>query len=434
MHMKHLKGIGLSHNKNTENVQTERMPVPKHIVVPMSMHFGAPCEPTVSVGDYVYVGQVIGDSKEFFSVPIHSGVSGTVTKIGEITMSSSARVKTIEIDSDGLQKIDAEIVPPTVTTHKELVDALRKSGLVGLGGAGFPTFIKLNPKNLDEIDTLIVNAAECEPYITSDCRTIIEDMQHVLDGIAVVVKYLNIKNVYITVEDNKAQAIKVLKDSTKNIDYIKIRTLPSKYPKGAEKVIIYETCGRVVGEGKLPADCGVIVLNIATTAFISKYLKTGMPLVEKRLTVDGSAVANPKNVFAIVGTPFRDIIDFCGGYKKEPKKMLMGGPMMGIAIINDQYPLLKNNNAVLALAEEDVSDPEETACIRCGRCVRACPLDLMPNEIDRAYYAKDIALLQKLKVNLCMECGSCAYVCPSKRYLVMNNRLAKKMLREASKK
>ena len=305
---------------------------------------------------------------------------------------------------------------------------MKASGLVGLGGAGFPTYVKLSPKNLSEVDTLCINAAECEPYITSDYRTIMEDAEDVLNGARQVQKYLDLKKVIIGVEDNKPKAIALLKEMTAGDASIEVASLPAKYPQGAEKVLIYHTTGRVVPEGKLPADVGVIVMNVASVAFLSKYLKTGMPLTTKRVTVDGSAIAEPKNLLVPIGTPIQNLIDFCGGFKTEPGKVLMGGPMMGIAVNRLDYPVLKNNNAILAFDEKDSREPEETPCIRCGRCVNACPFNLMPASIEKAFKAGNVDALRELKVNLCMECGCCAFACPAKRRLVMTNRLAKKML------
>ncbi|MEG1943438.1 MAG: RnfABCDGE type electron transport complex subunit C, partial [Angelakisella sp.] len=308
--------------------------------------------------------------------------------------------------------------------------AARECGLVGLGGAGFPTHIKFNPKNLSEVDTLVVNGAECEPYITCDMRLMLEDTQGLLDGISAVKKYMEIGTVIIAIEENKPEAIAKLTEACKGMDGVTVKALKAKYPQGAEKVLIYECTGRVVGEGKLPADVGAIVSNVATLAKLADYLKTGMPLVEKMLTVDGSAIAEPKNIIAPIGTSIADMIAFCGGYRCDAKKILMGGPMMGISVPSDEYPLLKNNNAILAFDEKDAEQAPESACIKCGACLRACPFNLAPASIDKAYHAGNTDALKKLKVNLCMECGCCSYVCPAKRDLVMSNKLGKQLLRE----
>lgn len=426
--LKSLHGVKVKHFKNTEDCPTEILPIPDRVVISMSQHIGKPCDPVVKITDLVKVGQVIGTSDAFISAPIHSSVSGKVVAVDEILMSNGQKTKAVTIETDKLQEVDESVKAPVVTNFEEFIQAVKASGLVGLGGAGFPAYVKLSPKNLSEVDTLCINAAECEPYITSDYRTIMEDAQDVLDGARQVQKYLDLKKVIIGVEDNKPKAIELLKKMTAEDSSIEVASLPAKYPQGAEKVLIYHTTGRIVPEGKLPADVGVIVMNVASVAFLSKYLKTGMPLTTKRLTVDGSAIAQPKNLLVPIGTSLQDVINFCGGFKSEPGKVLMGGPMMGIAVNRLDYPVLKNNNAILAFDEKDSQEPEETPCIRCGRCVNACPFNLMPAAIEKAFKAGKVDTLRELKVNLCMECGCCAFACPAKRPLVMTNRLAKKML------
>ncbi|MEG1993346.1 MAG: electron transport complex subunit RsxC [Oscillospiraceae bacterium] len=344
--------------------------------------------------------------------------------------SRGTKTKAVVIEADKKQELWEEICPPKIESREDFVKAIRNSGLVGLGGAGFPTHVKLCPKNLDEVDTFVVNAAECEPYITSDYRTLVEKTQDILDGIGLIKKYLGIKNVVIGIENNKQKAIDLFDDLTKDDDSITVYSLDAKYPKGGEKILIYETTGRTVMEGQLPADVGVIVSNVASVAFMSSYIKTGIPLIEKLLTVDGKSVGEPKNVIAPIGTSLKDVFDFCGGFKQEPSKVLMGGLMMGVAMYTLSDPIIKNTNAILALSDEETKEYFETACIRCGKCVRACPVDLMPVEITGAYNAKDVDELKALKVNLCIECGCCSYVCPARIPLVMNNRMSKRLIAE----
>ena len=426
---KALNGVSVKHCKNTAGSAAVRMPVPDKVVIPMLQHMGAPCEPLVKVKDTVTVGQLIGDSGEFMSAPVHSSVSGTVAAIEDFVTAGGQKCKSVVIATDKLQTPCPDLAAPAVSTKEEFLAAVRSCGLVGLGGAGFPTHIKLNPK--DPVDTLVVNGAECEPYLTCDDRLMLERTDSILGGIAAVMKYLDIKKAVIAVEDNKPEAIAKLTAAAASMEGVSVLSMKSRYPKGAEKVIIFEATGRVVGEGQLPANVGVIAMNVATLAKLDEYLKTGMPLVEKTLTVDGSAIAEPKNVIAPIGTPIKDIVDFCGGYKSEAGKIIMGGPMMGVCVYTDEYPVLKNNNAVIAFNEAEAKPVKETACIRCGRCLRACPFDLAPAAIDRAYHLGDVDALKSLKVNLCMECGSCAYVCPAHRELVMYNKLGKAMLRNA---
>lgn len=427
---KALSGVHVKHCKNTASSQSVRMPVPDHVTIPMIQHMGAACEPLVKKGDLVTVGQKIGESEAFMYAPIHSSVSGQVTEIREFITSSGAKCLAVVIQCDKQQTVCPDIKPPVVNDLKDLVAAAKDCGLVGLGGAGFPTHIKLNPKNLEAVDTLVVNGAECEPYITCDMRMMLENTQMLLDGIAAVKKHMNLSNVVIGIEENKPEAIKKLTEAVASMEGVSVKSLKAKYPQGAEKVLAYECVGKVIKEGTLPADSGVIISNVATLAKLGDYLATGMPLVEKMLTVDGSAVAEPKNIIAPVGTSIADMVAFCGGYKTEPKKILMGGPMMGIAVPSDEFPLLKNNNAILAFDEKDSVLETETSCIRCGRCLRACPFDLAPAKLDKAYHTGNIDALKAFKVNLCMECGCCAYVCPAKRDLVMSNRLGKQLLRE----
>ncbi len=388
------------------------------------MHMGAPCDVLVKVGDHVKVGQKIGDSQAAFSVPVHATVSGKVTAISDYQTAMGAVCKAVEIEPDGEQTVSEEVKPPVITDKASFIKAVRESGVCGLGGAGFPTHIKLNSKT--PIDTIVINAAECEPYITADYREMMENTEDVLCGIRLVKEQLGIKNAKIAVEANKPEAIKKFEDMAKNDDTIDIVTLPSAYPQGAEKVIIYNSTGRIVEEGKLPSDVGVIVLNVSTAAFIYRYSKTGMPFMTRRITVDGNAVAEPKNVFAQVGTPFADVLRFCKTDIDSIRKLISGGPMMGMSIPDINMPVMKTTNALLAFDHYD--ERKTSACIRCGRCVRVCPMGLMPAEIDKAYKIKDIEDLKALKVMLCMNCGSCTFVCPANRKLAETNQLAKALI------
>ncbi len=424
-----LSGVHLQHCKNTAECTPVRMGVPEKVIIPMSMHIGAPSIPCVAVGDAVKVGQLVGKPAGGLSSPIYSGVSGTVKKIDEIISAAGAHVCTVVIETDGEQAVWDGIAPPKLENHDDFIAAIRESGIVGLGGAGFPTTVKL-AADVSKIDAIVVNGAECEPYITSDTRTMLDDAELVAEGIALLQKYLEVNTVVIGIENNKKKCIASMKKSTADMAGVEVRSLPSVYPQGGEKVLVYHTLGHVIGEGKLPLDVGVVVINCTTVAAIAKYIKTGMPLVERCVTVDGSAIAEPKNVIAPIGTPILDIIEFCGGFSAQPRKILMGGPMMGISVPDLTMPLLKQNNAILAFDRDDATPPKQTACIRCGRCVDRCPLHLSPCDIAAAYGKSDGAMLEKLKVNLCMECGCCSYICPAKRNLVQTNKLAKAALRE----
>jgi Na+-translocating ferredoxin:NAD+ oxidoreductase subunit C len=427
---KRLHGVSVPHRKNTAGEKAQEIPVPGVVIIPMSMHIGTPARPIVKAGDLVKVGQLIAEAEGFVSSPIYSGVSGTVKKMDTLLMSGGQRVPAIVIETDGQQVMFDGIEPPKVTNLEEFIAAVRNSGVVGLGGAGFPTAVKLSVKDLSMIEAIIINGAECEPYITSDTRTMIDDTDFVWEGIELLQKYLQAKRIIIGIENNKPQCIKTFSEKCSPSSGVEVKALPAIYPQGGEKVLIYNTTGRIVPEGKLPIDVGTIVINCTTLAIIAKYIKTGIPLYEKRVTVDGSAVKSPKNVIAPIGTPLKDVFDFCGGFSSEPKKVLYGGPMMGIAVPDLEQPILKSTNAVLAFNEKDAELPKETSCIKCGRCVAHCPLNLSPVDIETAFRQKKPEDLEALKVNLCMECGCCSYVCPANRPLVQVNKLAKITLRQ----
>lgn len=431
-------GVSVSHNKNTAEMPVERMPVPSTVVLPMQQHIGAPCTPIVKVGDIVSVGQKIGDTDKFVSAPIHASVSGKVVAVGDVKLANGMITKGVTIESDGEMRSYEGITPPGVTNKAELCAAVRESGLVGLGGAGFPTHVKLNIPDDKEIDTLIINAAECEPYITVDYRECIENAENVLKGVEILKKILGFKQVVIAIEDNKPKVFDIMKeiadrDNDKD-DAIKLMTLRSRYPQGAEKMMVLSATGRKVPPGKLPADVGCVVMNVASVAFVARYIETGKPLVSRSVTVDGGAIKEPKNLRVPIGTNIQDIIDFCGGFKSEPRKIISGGPMMGLAICSTDAPICKQNNAILALDDRKDLIKKERDCIRCGRCVDVCPMSLMPTLIERYARVKDTEKLKSIGVNVCMECGSCAYSCPSGRPLVQYMRLAKQVLREESAK
>lgn len=434
MSQKHLQSIHVSHYKHTAGCATEIMPTPDVVKISMSQHIGAPCKPLVAKGDYVKVGQKIGDTDAFVSAPIHSGVSGTVTAIEEQRNAAGGFETLVVIETDKKQELSEEVkVPEEPKDLAEFVKAVRESGLVGLGGASFPTHIKFNPKNIDDVHALVVNAAECEPFITSDHRLMLETPDALLDGCLLIMKYIGLDKGYIAIEENKMDAIELLDKRIKERGITNIETfkLQARYPKGAERVLVYEITGKTMDAGVLPADMGVILDNVTTVAFVGQYFKTGRPLTTKRVTVDGDAVAEPKNVIAPIGTSIHDVIEFCGGYKAEPKKILMGGPMMGRAIYSDAMPLVKNNNAILAFSGPQSIVKEETACINCGRCHKACPFKLIPTALAKAYEMRDAQALKDLRVMQCMNCGSCSYICPAHRPLGFINTLGKTVLKEA---
>ena len=433
-------GAAVPHHKNTWDIPSSTMPPPEKVILPMQQHIGAPCIPTVKKGDHVYVGTVVGDSEAYVSAPVHASVSGTVTEITQVMLTGGQMTQAVVVGSDGKMEKDPAIAPPPpITTKEELAKAARAAGLVGLGGAGFPAHVKLNVPEGKTIDTLLVNVAECEPYVTSDHREALENGRNVLEGVYHVKEILGVQRVIIAVEDNKPDVIQKLSeiadDSKRDpLDQVRVLPLKSRYPQGAEKVLVQACTGRKVPAGKLPADVGCLVMNIGSLSFLASYMRTGMPLTLKRITLDGSAIAHPQNVIVPVGTPIKDVVAFCGGYKAEPKKLIMGGPMMGVAITSDELPILKQNNAILAFDQREAQLRQPTACIRCGRCVAACPMHLMPTKLEQAVERQDVEALQSLDIMTCMECGCCSFSCPAGRRLVQAIRLGKNYVRKAGGK
>lgn len=429
-----LGNLKIPHRKHTAAMPAVRMPAPASVLLPMAQHIGAPAVPVVKVGDKVCVGTKIADAGGFVSAPIHSSVSGTVKKIDSFLTSGGRSCQAVLIESDGEMTPDPAIIPPTVNNIEDLCIAIRESGLVGLGGAGFPSAVKLEAEKKGIIKKIVINAAECEPYITADTRTMLDDTDYVVKGVEILKKFISAEQIIFGIEKNKPEAIKKLKEIFKADEKVSICTLPSTYPQGAEKILIYNATGLIVPEGGLPSDVGCLVMNVTSVAFLAHYLESGMPLVEKCLTVDGSAIKEPKNVIAPIGTSVREIIDFAGGVTDDLGKVLYGGPMMGIAIYNLDDPILKNNNAIVALNVKDSLPKEQYPCIHCGRCVAGCPMGLNPTAYAKAMNVENkddrAQRLIDAKINLCMECGCCSFICPSRRPLVETNRLAKADLRD----
>lgn len=425
-------GVHVKHMKNTAELQSEVMPIPAHVIIPMQQHIGASCEPMVKVGEFVTVGQKIADCVSAVCSPIHASVSGKVKAIGTMIMPNGAEVQTVEIESDGLQTVCPDIKPPVINNRNELCRAVRESGLVGLGGAGFPVSVKLNYPPDKLVDTLVINGAECEPYLTADYREMIENSENIIEGAAYLYNILKIKRVIIGIEGNKPEAIKKLngiiaeRGLQEKICVLKLKT---SYPHGAEKVLIKACTDRTVPAGKIPADAGCVVLNITSVAFIARYVRTGMPLVTKRITVDGSAIAEAKNVIVPIGTTIADIAEFCGGFAEEPKKVLMGGPMMGTALYSLDYPIIKQNNGLIFMGESETNSSKMTDCIRCAKCVDACPMKLSPVNIQHFIPNRDADSLSAFGVMNCMECGCCSYSCPAHRPLVQFMRMGKSIVK-----
>lgn len=423
-------GAHVEHRKHTHENATVVMPVPSKVIIPMLQHIGAVCTPLVKKGDLVKVGQKIGDSEAFVSSPVHSSVSGKVTDVKPYLYPGGIEVTSVEIETDGQQELWEGIKPPDRTDRAALVKAIRESGVVGLGGAGFPTHVKLSPPPGKVIDVLIINGAECEPYITSDYREMLENTGDIAEGIKIVKEITGAKKAYIAIESNKPEALKLFgRIAAENGDF-EVVGLKTRYPQGAEKQLIYAATKRKVPAGGLPADIGVVVQNINTVSFIARYMKTGMPLIKRRVTIDGSAVKSPANVEVLIGTQIKDVFEFCGGFSEKPVKVIMGGPMMGVAQFSLETSVLKQTNAILALNEKDAVLPEESVCIRCGKCVMTCPMNLMPLYINASVEKREFDSAREYGAMDCIECGCCSYVCPAKRHLVQSIRVAKTELRK----
>ena len=424
-----LHGVHVPHRKNTADQGATRITAPATVTVPMSQHIGAPAKPVVKVGDTVSVGTKIADAGGFVSAPIHASVSGKVAKIIDFKLTSGNVVPAVIIESDGLMTPDETLTAPAVDSRESLLAAIRDSGVVGLGGAGFPTHVKWSA-DPSQMEDLIINGAECEPYITSDSYTMTDRADDMEYAIRTLQQYFPLKRVIIGIESNKKSAIAAMQAMAAKMENVSVAVLPQVYPQGGEKVLVYHTTKKVIPSGKLPIDVGCIVCNCTTIAAIGTYLKTGMPLTEKCVTVDGGCVAEPKNVLVPIGTSLEDVFAFCGGLSDQPAKVLYGGPMMGITVPDLTAPVLKNTNAVLALTHREAKLPKTTACIRCGACTNVCPFGLAPADILLAYKKKDTDKLKELNVDNCMLCGSCAFNCPANRPLVQTNSLSKQLLRE----
>ena len=431
---KFLGNTRIPHRKSTASMPGVRMTPPSEVLLPVSQHIGAPATLLVKKGDEVKLGQKIAEAQGAVSSPVYSSVSGTVVGIETYMRPTGVRVDAVRIASDGLMTVADSVTPPTVTDLDSFIDAVRESGVVGLGGAGFPTAVKLSAEKSASIDTVIINAAECEPYLTSDTRTMLDATELVKRGIELLETYFSAKQYVFAIEKNKPECIETIRATFDGDDRVSVCVLPALYPQGAEKVAIYNTTKRIVPEGKLPADVGVLVINVTTLAKIAEYITTGLPLVEKCVTVDGSAITSPMNVIAPIGTPIRDLVEFTGGLSKPAGKIIYGGPMMGVAAESLDDPIAKTTNGITVFDECGAQTSEPTACIHCGRCVRACPLGLNPivfaDSLNIDSKEDRMARLDSYKVNICMECGCCSFVCPAHRPLVQNNKIGKAELRD----
>lgn len=424
------------HKGETSNKPIEVIAPPEELVFPLSQHIGAPAKACVQVGDRVLMGQMIAEADGFVSANIHSSVSGTVSAIEKRLAPNGIMTESIIIKNDGLD--ESSLLPDgwggdyTQKSPKELIEIIKNAGIVGMGGATFPTHVKLSVPDGAKIDYVIINGAECEPYLTSDHREMLEHPDEIITGLCILMHIFGLNDGYIGIEDNKKDAVAMMRAKAKEVTDKKIHivTLKTKYPQGAEKQLIKAISGRSLPSGTLPWQSGCIVNNIDTCASIARAVISGLSVTNRIVTLGGDAVLNPMNLNVRIGTPFSHIIEQSGGLSKEAAKIIMGGPMMGTAVADINVPVIKGTSGILVLSEKSARLDSETACIRCGRCVYVCPMGLRPNLLDMAARTGDREAMTNLNINDCMECGSCAYVCPSKRRQVQQIRVAKVKMRE----
>ena len=422
-------GVHPEENKElAENLPLKKFPEPETVVIPLSMHVGKPAVPVVKAGDTVKLGQKIAEADGFVSSNIHSSVSGTVVAVEPRKHPNRGMVESIVIRSDGKNTPDESVRPnkPLEELSPEaIVDIVKEKGITGMGGAGFPTFIKLKPGK--PIDTVLLNGCECEPYLTADHRVLLEYADDVIYGLKAIMKAVDAPKGIIVIEDNKPDAIALLQSRTEGIDNIEVQTVRTKYPQGAEKTLIKNVLKRLVPSGGLPADVGTVVDNVSTAVAISDAIQKGMPLVERAVSVTGEHIANPGNYMVKIGTSVKALIDYCGGITGEDVTVKMGGPMMGFPLTDEEVPVIKGTNGVIAI---DTDHTKEEECIKCGRCVDVCPMELAP--LNFAKYVKEgnAQALMDNHIRDCFECGCCQYICSSKIPLVERIRTGKKMIME----
>ena len=409
--------------RTTEGLRIEKAPLPERVIIPLSQHIGSPCSPTVKVGDHVRKGDKIGETSGVVSSPVHTSVSGRVTAIAPFPHPNGRDVLSIVIESDGkdewgdgpTERKDYLRLDPEL-----LKEIILEAGIVGLGGAAFPTYVKLNPPKGKKIDTIILNGAECEPYLTADHRIMAERPDEVVEGLKIFMRILGVERGFIGVEENKPDAILNLTKAASNgsVVGIKIKELEAKYPQGGEKQLIKAILNREVPSGGLPMDLGVLVQNVGTAIMVYRAVRFGWPLIERVITITGKGIKRPRNLEVRIGTRISEVIKECGGFSGVPGKVIIGGPMMGMAQYTLDVPVVKGTTGIIVMPKDSIVFEEDRACIRCGMCVKVCPMGLIPNIISIYSELKQFDDAVQYRPFDCIECGCCAYVCPSKRPLV----------------
>ncbi|WP_419726511.1 electron transport complex subunit RsxC [Terrisporobacter petrolearius] len=432
-------GIHPSYNKEyTNQIALKKAEAPKVVYIPLQQHIGAPAKPIVEVGEEVKKGQMIGEPQGFVSTYIHSSVSGKVIGIEEHEIPGGKGICVV-IENDFKEELDDSIGPKgelETLDSKDIIKYVQEAGIVGMGGATFPTHVKLSPPPDANIDVVILNGAECEPYLTADHRLMVENPEDVVFGIRVIMKALNVKKGYIGIEVNKPDAIEAITNAAKGFNDVEVVGLEVKYPQGAEKQLIYACTGREVPSGALPSAAGAVVDNVGTAAQIAKTIKTGLPLIERITTVTGSCIKEPANLVTKVGTVVSEIIDQCGGFKEDVKvgKFIMGGPMMGMTQYTTNVVTNKGSSGILCISAEEAKIDEPSNCLRCGRCTDVCPAFLQPLYISANSLKGDFERAAEHRALDCIECGSCSFICPARRPLVESIRNAKRQIQAMRRK
>lgn len=416
----------LEYKDLTENLAFEVMPNPKEVIIPIKQHIGKDSKPLVKKKDEVKAGQIIAEPDGFISSPIHSSVNGIVVNLHKENNASGFPVEAISIKPNEESEV-LRMIPlnPKEITPEEIRERVREAGIVGQGGAAFPTFVKLTPPKDNVIDYVIINGAECEPYLTRDYRYMLERPKEIINGLKLIMKALGVEKGAIGIEDNKPEAIEVMKHISADEENISVEVVKTKYPQGAEKMLIKAITGREVPPGKLPLDCGVVIQNIGTAIAISDAVIKGEAQITAALTVSGLGIVNPKNLIVKVGTPLKEIIEYCGGVTDKARKVIVGGPMMGTAQFDFSAPVMKATSGILVLTDDEINEHEQTACLRCGKCVEACPLNLIPTKLARYSQLEKWEEAELFDITTCMECGTCTFTCPANIPLVQWVRLGK---------
>ena len=430
-------GVHPYDGKDLAKDQPIRRIKPKEILVyPLSQHIGAPASPIVAVGDTILRGQKIAEAGGFVSAPVFASVSGTVKAIEPRHVATGDLVNSIIIENDGeMKETDFHGVEDVASLSKEqIIEKVKEAGVVGMGGAGFPTHVKLSPKEPDKIEFIIANCAECEPYLTADYRRMLENPEELIGGMKIVLRLFDHAKGILGVEDNKPDCIQKLKELTKDEERIEVMPLKTKYPQGGERQLIYATTGRSINSKMLPADAGCIVDNVETLVAINRAVKEGKPVMDRIFTVTGDAVTNPGNFEYCIGMSYAEILEEAGGFKEDPEKMISGGPMMGFAVFSLEIPTTKTSSSLLCFKKDDVSASEVTACINCGRCVSVCPEQIVPSRLAKMSQFHDSESFERWNGMECIECGSCSYICPAKRPLAQYIKTMKKQVLAAKRK